>query len=558
MRKSLSRLAEKGGADPDEVLARVTAVDDLVPADLMIEAVVEDVDVKRELFRRADAMLPSEAVLASNTSSIPIASLAAVTGRPDKVIGMHFFNPVPVLRAGRGDPHRADVRRDRTGDRRARRGSGKTPAEARDFPGFVSNRILMPFINEAVYALRDGVAEPEAIDTIAKLGFAHPIGPARARRPHRPRHLRRDHGRAARGARRPEVRAVSAAARARCRGTPRPEVRPRVLRVLGMADPRLEAELAAHEGSDEAFVEAAFRLVLRRAPDDEARERALAKLAAGTLSRATLVHELVTSAEFGRVRELDDAVALGLGARGAGERLRWLQAPAETDERVVEIPWVLSRLRDAGRVLEVGYAFAEIPYLAALLRSGVEVVGVDLATRDVDGMETVEADVRALPFEDGSFDQVLLVSTLEHVGADNAVYGLEGELDPAARLDALRELRRVPRRDGSLLVTVPLGEPGDYGWFRQEDERGWTGLYGQAGLFVEEQEVYELTPEGWRVAQDFHAEGVRYGARGPAASAVLCAELRPGRLRRLATPSGREVVARRRAGRTYRRVRRDL
>lgn len=325
-----------------------------------------------------------------------------------------------------------------------------------------------------------------------------------------------------------------------------------------MSDPLLEAELAAHKVSDEAFVDAAFQLVLRRAPDDEARERALAKLSAGTLSRAALVHELATSSEFGRVRELDDAVALGLGAREAGERLRWLQAPAGTDERVVEIPWVLSRLRTEGRVLEVGYAFAETPYLAALLRSGIEVVGVDLATRDVDGMETVAADVRALPFEDGSFDQVLLVSTLEHVGADNAVYGLEGEPDPSARLDALRELRRVLGRDGSLLVTVPLGEARDYGWFRQEDQRGWTRLYAGAGLFVGEQEAYELTAEGWRAAPDFHAEGVLYGSRGPAASAVLCAELRPGRLRRLATPSGVRIVARRQAGRTYRRIRRDL
>ena len=177
MERSLAKLAEKGGAAPDEVLARVTPVDDVVPADLMVEAVVEDVDVKQELFGRADAVLPAEAVLASNTSSIPIASLAAVTGRPDKVIGMHFFNPVPVL------PLVEVIRSEQTSDETAAavvelaRDLGKTPAEARDFPGFVSNRILMPFINEAAYALRDGVAEPEAIDTIAKLGFAHPIGP---------------------------------------------------------------------------------------------------------------------------------------------------------------------------------------------------------------------------------------------------------------------------------------------------------------------------------------------------------------------------------------------
>ena len=98
MSKSLTKLAEKGGADPDEVLARVTAVDAIVPADLMIEAVVEDASVKEDVFRRADETLPAEAVLASNTSSIPISSLAAATGRPERVIGMHFFNPVPVLK----------------------------------------------------------------------------------------------------------------------------------------------------------------------------------------------------------------------------------------------------------------------------------------------------------------------------------------------------------------------------------------------------------------------------------------------------------------------------
>src|SRR5205814_868973 len=97
MRKSLEKLAEKGGAAPDEVLRRVTPVDELVAADLMIEAVVEDASVKEDVFRCADAALPAHAVLASNTSSIPIATLAAVTSRPDKVIGMHFFNPVPVL-----------------------------------------------------------------------------------------------------------------------------------------------------------------------------------------------------------------------------------------------------------------------------------------------------------------------------------------------------------------------------------------------------------------------------------------------------------------------------
>jgi 3-hydroxybutyryl-CoA dehydrogenase len=177
MRGSLAKLAEKGGADPDEVLGRVEPVADLAAADLMVEAVVEDAAVKEDVFRRADAMLPPEAILASNTSSIPIATLAAATSRPDRVIGMHFFNPVPVMALVEV------VRAPSTSDETAAaivglaRELGKTPAEANDFPGFVSNRILMPFINEAAWALHDGVAEPEAIDTIAKLGFNHPIGP---------------------------------------------------------------------------------------------------------------------------------------------------------------------------------------------------------------------------------------------------------------------------------------------------------------------------------------------------------------------------------------------
>ncbi|HEX4747434.1 MAG TPA: 3-hydroxyacyl-CoA dehydrogenase NAD-binding domain-containing protein [Gaiellaceae bacterium] len=177
MEKSLAKLAEKGGAPADDVLPRVSVVGELVPADLLIEAVVEDASVKQQIFRRADEALPPEAILASNTSSIPITSLAAVTGRSDRVIGMHFFNPVPVLKLVEV------IRALQTSDETATaivelaKDLGKTPAEANDFPGFVSNRILMPFVNEAAYALMEGVAEAEAIDTIARLGFAHPMGP---------------------------------------------------------------------------------------------------------------------------------------------------------------------------------------------------------------------------------------------------------------------------------------------------------------------------------------------------------------------------------------------
>jgi 3-hydroxybutyryl-CoA dehydrogenase len=177
MGRSLDKLAEKGGPEPDEVLGRIEPVPELVPADLMIEAVVEDAEVKDDVFRRADTTLPAEAVLASNTSSIPIASLAAATQRPERVIGMHFFNPVPVM--GLVEIVRGRDTSDETAEAitELARELGKTPAVANDFPGFVSNRILMPFINEAVWALHDGVAEAEAIDTIAKLGFNHPLGP---------------------------------------------------------------------------------------------------------------------------------------------------------------------------------------------------------------------------------------------------------------------------------------------------------------------------------------------------------------------------------------------
>ena len=177
MGRSLEKIAEKGGGDVAGVLERVEIVPDLVPADLMVEAVVENADVKKELFLQADKILPAEAILASNTSSIPIASLAAATNRPTQVIGMHFFNPVPVLKLVEVISSVRTSEETRAAIVALAEDLGKIPAEARDSPGFVSNRILMPFLNEAAYALMEEIAEPEAIDTIAKLGFAHPMGP---------------------------------------------------------------------------------------------------------------------------------------------------------------------------------------------------------------------------------------------------------------------------------------------------------------------------------------------------------------------------------------------
>jgi 3-hydroxybutyryl-CoA dehydrogenase len=177
MRASLAKLAAKGGPEPDEVLGRIEPVGGLVPADLLIEAVVEDADVKAEVFRRADEAFPPEAILASNTSSISITSLGAATGRPDRVVGMHFFNPVPVMalvEVIRG----LETSEETTAAVVALACElGKTPAESRDYPGFIANRILMPLVNEAAYALMEGVADAEAIDVIAKLGLNHPMGP---------------------------------------------------------------------------------------------------------------------------------------------------------------------------------------------------------------------------------------------------------------------------------------------------------------------------------------------------------------------------------------------
>jgi len=175
---SLGKLAAKGsGVEPGDALGRIGTAEDLVPAGLMVEAIVEDVTAKLDLFRRADGVLPDGATLASNTSSISITRLGAATGRPERVVGMHFFNPVPLMKLVEV------VRGLDTSDATAgaivelAKDLGKTPAEARDYPGFVANRILMPLVNEAAYAVLEGVAEPEAVDTIAKLGLNHPLGP---------------------------------------------------------------------------------------------------------------------------------------------------------------------------------------------------------------------------------------------------------------------------------------------------------------------------------------------------------------------------------------------
>jgi 3-hydroxybutyryl-CoA dehydrogenase len=181
--KNLTRDVEKGRKSEEEkqaVLSRIHPTTDLNDArdvQLVIEAAVENMEIKSDLFRRLDAIAPAGAILATNTSSLPITEIAAVTNRPELVIGMHFMNPVPVMKLV--EVIRGLATSDETYQtiEELSKKMGKVPVEVNDFPGFVSNRILLPMINEAIYAVYEGVATPEAVDQVMKLGMNHPMGP---------------------------------------------------------------------------------------------------------------------------------------------------------------------------------------------------------------------------------------------------------------------------------------------------------------------------------------------------------------------------------------------
>jgi 3-hydroxybutyryl-CoA dehydrogenase len=181
--KNLERQVKKGALDPaarDAALARLresTSLDAVAEATIVVEAATERKDLKFQIFRDLDRLAPAGAILATNTSSISITEIAAVTKRPELVIGMHFMNPVPVMQLV--EVIRGLATSDATTARTVElsKALGKTPVEANDFPGFIANRILMPMINEACYAVMEGVGTPEAVDQVMKLGMNHPMGP---------------------------------------------------------------------------------------------------------------------------------------------------------------------------------------------------------------------------------------------------------------------------------------------------------------------------------------------------------------------------------------------
>jgi 3-hydroxybutyryl-CoA dehydrogenase len=182
MDKSLSKLVEKGRLeeDKDAVLDRIkitTCLADLGASDFVIEAVFEDLDVKTKVLTELDDVLAPEAILASNTSSISITQLAALTKRPEKFMGMHFMNPVPLMTLVELIKGIATTQETFDVVRGLAEAFGKVPVEANDYPGFIANRILIPMINEAIYALMEGVGTAEAIDQVMKLGMNHPMGP---------------------------------------------------------------------------------------------------------------------------------------------------------------------------------------------------------------------------------------------------------------------------------------------------------------------------------------------------------------------------------------------
>lgn len=182
--KNLVKAVQKGKMTEEDkaaIVSRITGIVDLTEqvcdVDLVVEAAVEKMEIKKEIFGELDKLCPARTILATNTSSLPLTAIGALTKRPDKVIGMHFFNPAPVMKLVEIINGIATSEDTFNSVKTLAEQLGKSPVRVEDFPGFVGNRIMMPMINEAIYTLMEGVASAEDIDTVAKLGFGHPMGP---------------------------------------------------------------------------------------------------------------------------------------------------------------------------------------------------------------------------------------------------------------------------------------------------------------------------------------------------------------------------------------------
>lgn len=285
---------------------------------------------------------------------------------------------------------------------------------------------------------------------------------------------------------------------------------------------------AAHRGwqspdATPAWVDAAYRLLLGRAAEDQALHGAWKRLAIRPGSRRRLVQEIVESREFREAVVIEELVELALHGDDWAERAR---VASDTTERVVEIPWTLSRCRRAVRVLDLGTRFAADTYVTGLLHAvaGAELVAsVDLAMLPLGGLSGVRGDVASLPIRDAVFDLVTCVSTLEHIGRDNRRYGLDARSGGPEVV--LAEFARVLARHGEAIITVPFGLAEDHGWFTQFDLASWRALVDGSPLVTLEEEVFVAEAEGWQTRAPAVASGISYGKHTPAAGAVLCTRL---------------------------------
>lgn len=276
-----------------------------------------------------------------------------------------------------------------------------------------------------------------------------------------------------------------------------------------------------------AALDMAYGLILRRPVEEPALRSALLQLAAGQATRADLIRWLVDSREFREIEFVERALADVRSHPGPFTLAPGHPGGPDTTERAVEIPWVLSRWSGEGRVLDLGYAYAAGYYLSAVAALGIpELHGVDWSAAAVPGMLRTRGDLRALPYRAGAFDLVLCISTIEHVGLDNARYGMGPNAGRSGDALVLREIERVLHPGGRLLITVPFGRAMDESWFVQYDRARWERLVGSSSLLETERDIFHLTEAGWVRTEDVKtAEELVYGAGAPAARAVLCAAL---------------------------------